>query len=356
MLREFIVNFSLESLQLGAAVGLLMRTRTILLIKLGAYLVFWLVAIVYLGITFAVASLVAQAIEIVGVILFIVALVATIPLYQLAYRYVFFMIKAAHIAVLSELIVHGSLPAGVGQLEWGKQQVQKRFGEVNAMFIVDELVSGVVRAFTRTVYTLTSWLPGETLQQLVRLVNRVIYYSTTYIDEAIMSRSFVRGNVPVWVNARDGVVLYAMVWKPLLTNAIALMVLSYLPLVAGFVILALPIGLIASAISASLGGWAIIATLVLAFLIKVAVGDAFAMTAMIAAYHRETKDMKPNQEAVNQLDAVSDQFQELKRKAQGEIDQYLARKRQQEAGAGSQPATPEPAPVDGGTGEQPPSV
>ncbi len=322
------MNFNLESLQLGQAFKLVMQTRSILAIKLGAYILFWIAALIYLGITFAVASLVAQAIEIVGVILFIVALVGIAPLYQLAYRYVFFMIKAAHIAVLSELIASGSLPKGVSQLSWGKERVEKRFGEVNAMFVVDELVSGIVRAFTRTVYSLTSFLPGDTLDQLVKIVNRVIWYATTYIDEAILARSFILQNVPVWVNARDGVILYGMVWKSLLKAAIALMVLSYIPFIVGFLILSLPIGLLMSAVSSSVGGWSVIATLILAFLIKVAVGDAFAMAVMISVYYRETKDLKPNAEMAARFDVVGDKFQELKSRAQGEIDKYRANQKQ----------------------------
>jgi hypothetical protein len=38
--------------------------------------------------------------------------------------------------------------------------VQERFGEVSAMFVVDEIVAGAVRAFTNTVYRIASWLPG----------------------------------------------------------------------------------------------------------------------------------------------------------------------------------------------------
>ncbi|NWG15519.1 MAG: hypothetical protein HXY41_02685 [Chloroflexi bacterium] len=345
------MNLDLRSLRLGEAFRLLMRTRSLLILKMGAYLLFWFLALIYLAITIGIASLVAQAIPLVGVILFIVAIIGVAPLYQLAYRYVFFMIKAAHIAVLSELLKNDNLPPGTGQLEWGRKRVEKRFGEVNAMFVVDELVSGVVRAFTNMVYRLTAWLPGDTLQQLVNILNRIIRYATNYIDEAILARSFMRDDIPVWVNARDGIVLYAMVWKPLLMNAIALMVLSYIPFIVGFLILALPIGLLASVISSSVGGWSIIATLILAFLVKVAVGDAFAMTAMIAAYHRETREMKPNPEMVAKLDAASDRFKEIKDRAQQEINRYLAGREKAKSRPAEEPQGGEP--VAGESTDQP---
>jgi hypothetical protein len=342
------MNFDLSSLEIGASFRLLMRTSPILMVKLGAYILFWVAALVYLGVTFLVASLIAQAIQIVGVILFIVAIISVVPLYKLAYRYVFFMIKAAHIAVISELLVNGKLPDGANQLEWGKDQVTSRFGEVNAMFLVDALVSGVVRAFTGTIYNVARMLPGDTMEQVAKILNRVVINSTNYIDEAVMSRSFIRKDVPVWVNARDGVVLYGMVWRPLLMNAIALSIISYLPFIVAFLVFSLPVGLLLSVISGSLAGWSLIFTLILAFLIKLAVGDAFAMTSIISAYYRHTQDLTPDPEMVAKLDAASDKFKELKDRAQQQIDQYTEK---QKSAQQQHPEPPEPA-TPAGTGDE----
>ena len=311
------MNF--DSLQLNKAFNLMMRTLPLVGIRLGAMIAFWVVGLIYLVIAGGVAFLIGNAIPILGVILFIVALVGTIPLYNLAYRYVFYMIKAAHIAVISELLVHDSLPAGVNQLSWGKERVQERFGEMNVMFVADELVEGVVRAFTNTVFAVTSWLPGDTLRTLVGIANRVVRYAMNYIDEAILARSFWVKDVNVWENARDGVALYAMVWKPLLMNAIALMIISYIPFIIGFIILAAPVGLLVSAISAPLAGWAIIFTLILAYLIKVAVGDAFAMAVIISTYRRETLNLEPSPEITQRLDSISDKFTQLRQRAEQEL-------------------------------------
>lgn len=323
---------NLNQLQLGAAFRLMMKTTPILLIRLGATLLFWLIAIVYFVIVGLVTWLVGQAIPLLGVILFIVALVGVGAFYHLAYRYVFYMIKAAHIAVISELLAKGELPAGVSQLEWGRKRVTERFGEMNVMFVVDEIVTGVIRAFTRTVYSVASWIPGDTIRTLVRIVNRVIENAMGYIDEAVLARSFYEERDNVWTNARDGVVLYAMVWKPILTNAIALMVISYIPFIVVFLLFSAPVGLIVNLFSSSLAGWAIIITLLLAFLIKVAVGDAFAMTAIIAAYYRETRELSPDPEMTARLDGLSDKFRDLKQRAESAVQ-----------GQGGTPATP-PAP------------
>lgn len=314
------MELDFSSIQIGKGINLLRQTLPIVLIRLGAMLAFWVVALLYLGITLTVASAIGQAIPLLGFILFIVALVGTVPLYNLAYKYVFFMIKAAHIAVLAEILKNGRLPSGEGQLAWGKQRVQERFGEMNVMFVVDEIVEGVIKAFTRTVYNFTAWLPGDSLDTLVKIINRVIQFSMTYIDEAILARSFWSEEENVWANARDGVALYAMVWKPLLMNAIALMILSYLPGIVGVIILALPVVLILG--STPLAGWTIIFLIFLAFLIKVAVGDAFAMAVMISSYQRETAGLEPNEEITSKLDAVSDKFTELRNRAMQEAEKF----------------------------------
>lgn len=308
---------NLKSLRLGQAFNLLRRTMPILMVRFGVMLAFWAAAIVYLLVTGGIALLVGQVSGLVGLILFLVALGAMLPLYKLAYRYVFYMIKAAHIAVIAELLVRDDLPSGTNQLAWGKQRVQDRFGEMNVMFVVDELVAAVVKSITNTVRLLTSWLPGESVDTMVNVLNRVIRYALTYIDEAILARRFWRdeeGNV--WANARDGVVLYSQAWRGLLVNAVALMVISYLPFVLVFIVFVLPIAGIASLISTTFAGWSILVTLLLAYSVKVALGDAFAMTAMIAAYQRETADMKPDPEMTAKLNQASDKFRELAQRAQ----------------------------------------
>ncbi|MEM9951293.1 MAG: hypothetical protein AAF846_06830 [Chloroflexota bacterium] len=313
-----------SSLKLNVALGLLTKTLPILLIRLGVMLLFWVVALIYLALVGGVAFLIGSAVDWLGGLLFIIAIVSVVPLYNLAYRYVFYMIKVAHIAVMAELLTNEKLklPPGRGQLEYGKQRVQEKFGEVNAMFVVDEIVSGVVRAFTRTVYNIARWLPGDTLDTLVKVINRVVTFASNYVDEAILARSFWQDEeTDVWENARDGVVLYAMSWKPIITSAVALMVISYLPSVAAFVIFAAPIGFLISLFSTQLAGWTLIFLLLFAWVIKVAVGDAFAVAAIISTYHRETVGKTPDPQMAAHLDQISDKFGDLKRRAQEAMTQ-----------------------------------
>ncbi len=316
---------NLQSLQLGQALRLLRLTAPLLLIRLGANILFWLVAIIYLVVVGGLAFLVGNAVPLLGVILFIVAIGGLGGLYHLAYRYVFYMIKAAHIALISDALTDKPLPAGTGQLDYGRRRVQERFTEMNVMFVIDELVTGVLRAFTGTVYRLTAWIPGDTVRTLVNIINRIIMLSLSYIDEAVLARGFYTRSESPFANARDGVVLYAMAWKPILTNAIALMILSYIPFILAVLIFSAPVGFLLAAINAELAGWSIIAIIALAWLLKVAVGDSFAMAAIIATYHRETAGLTPNPEMVARLDQISQQFSDLRRRAQEDLARLTRR-------------------------------
>ena len=99
-------------------------------------------------------------------------------------------------------------------------------------------------------------------------------------------RAFWRKDERLAIRPR-GLVLYGMVWKPLLMNAIALMLLSYVPFILVVVLLSAPAFCWRHLPAAR--RLSIVIVVVLALLVKVALGDSFAMIAMVAAYHRSTR-------------------------------------------------------------------
>lgn len=308
---------SLKSLQLGQAVRLVLRTLPIAGVRLGVTLAVWLGALLYLGAVAALAFLAARSFAWLGVVIGLIGLGAMVWLMKLAQRYLLYLVKAAQIAVMARMLTGETLPGGASQLQWGREQVASRFGEVSGMFVVDQVVTAVVRGFTRLVYGLVSWLPGDALRGLARVASRVVHYAVTYIDEAILARTFWLDDGTVWANARDGVVLYAMVWKPLLVNALALMGLSYIPGILVVALLAVPFAWLGDVISPSIGGWSIIAALAIGWAVKVAVGDSFAMAAIISAYQRSIQGLRPDPAMLERLGHVP-RFDELTRRVQDE--------------------------------------
>jgi hypothetical protein len=303
----------MPKLYLREAFALVMKTLPILWVRIGSYLVLGLGLGLYFAVVGGVAWLLGQLWAPLGVILFLVAIGGSFTLVNLATKYWFHLLRAAHTAVMTEFIVHGRGPDG-NQLEYGKQQVMARFKDTSILFGVDLLVSGIVKFIIRTFTRITSILPIPGMDGLGKLVERVAIMSTTYVDEAVLSRAYQEREDNVWAVARDGVVLYAQAWKPILANAVVLALLSYVEFFVFLLVLGLPalaIGAALPALKVTLGVMVVLG----AWMLKLAVSDSFSLAATLIAYHRSTAGMVPDAEWTAKLDSMSDKFRELGQKA-----------------------------------------
>src|SRR5690606_21169953 len=214
---------------------------------------------------------------------------------------------------MTEFIVTGQGPKE-SQLAYGKAQVLSRFRDTSILFGVDLLVNGIVKFIVRTFTRIASILPIPGVDSLGKLLERVAVMSTTYVDEAVLSRAYARREENVWAVAKDGVVLYAQAWKPILANAVVLAVLSFVEFLAFLLILGLPAAALA-AVAPGLGLPLAIGVLIGAWMLKLAVSDAIALAATLLAYHRATDGLEPDPAWVAKLDSASEKFRELGRKA-----------------------------------------
>jgi hypothetical protein len=329
-------------LYLGEALGLLGKTLPFIWIRLGSYLLLGLGLGVYFGIIGGVAWLLGQLWAPLGFILFLVAIGGAFGIVRWVTRYYFYLLKAAHTAVMTEFIVHGRGPSE-GQVAYGRKQVTERFKDTSIMFAVDQLVDGVVKRIVRTVVRIASILPIPGIDSLGKLLERVALMSSTYVDESILSRAYAKREQNVWGVAHEGVVLYAQAWKPIVANAVVLTLIGYVEFFLLLVILGLPALAIAAALPAA-GPVLGVMVVVGAWMLKLAVADAWSLAATLLAYHRTTLEMTPDPEWVAKLEGMSDKFKELGRKAQEAVAS---------AGAREGSAATAETPADAGTGEAP---
>ncbi|MEL7086321.1 MAG: hypothetical protein AAF268_07960 [Cyanobacteria bacterium P01_A01_bin.3] len=295
------------------AFSLLLKTMPFILIRLGTYALLGVGLTIYFAIAGGIAWLLGQLFGPLGFIIMLAAAAGAWGIVQWATRYFFYLLKAAHTAVLTELIVTGELPSG-SQVEYGKQQVTDRFRDTSIMFAVDRLVDGIVRGFNRKFARIADLLPIPGMDSLVGVVQTIIGFATTFIDESILSRAYRYREENVWAVAQDGVILYAQAWKPVLANAAALALVSYLEVLVVLVVLGLPaigLGLLVPALKTPLG----IMVLLAAWMFKLAFADAHALAATLLAYHRSTEDLTPDAEWQERLSGLSDKFRELVKNA-----------------------------------------
>jgi hypothetical protein len=303
----------MPKLYLSEALALLGKTLPFVWVRLGSYAVLFAALALYFGVVGGLAFLLGRLWAPLGVITFLVAIGGGFGLLRWVSRYYFYLLKAGHVAVMTEFVVHGQAPAE-GQIAYGKRQVTERFRDTSVMFAVDVLVDGAVKAVVRTFARIASILPIPGLDSLGKLLERVAVASTTYVDEAVLSRAYAKREQNVWAVAHEGVVLYAQAWKPILANAVVLTLIGYVEFIVFLAILAAPAFAFAAAFPAMAPVAAIMA-FAGAWLLKLAIADPFAMAATLIAYHRSTEGMQPDPEWTRKLEGASTKFQELGRKA-----------------------------------------
>lgn len=300
----------------GAAVSLLMKTMPFLLARLGVLTALTVAGIIYCAVLFGGFVFLGKLTPLLGWAWLIALGVVAGGIWRFAVRYVLYLIKAAHIAVLTELITTGSIANGnESMFHYGKRIVTERFGEVNVMFGLDMLIDGIVGAFNRTLDWVANLLPIPGLDSVMGVVRGVLRASTTYIDETIFSYNLARGDENVYRSSKDGLIYYAQNAKEVLKVGIWAVVLDKVLTFAIWVVMLGPAFVIAS----FMPGWATLLGLVFASMFAADVRSAFLrplfLTMVMVEFHTRVQNQPIHPEWDQRLSGVSDKFQELGRRA-----------------------------------------
>ncbi len=229
---------------------------------------------------------------------------------KLVRNYVLYLIKAAHVSVITQLAVQGDLPLNTDQLSFGLQTVFKYFLRVSILFGVDQLVRVVLKAFNRSVFRLLGFIPGA--GSLRGFSQRVLDYSLGYVDEAILSYTLLQPERNPWSAARDGLILYVQNWKTILGSGFVLALISY----GLTTILAAP-GLILFWAVPTLSGkvWAGVFAGI-ALVLKFAIMDPFSLTSVIVNFHAAIAGQTADPTWGRRLEEVSKEFKKFNSEAE----------------------------------------
>lgn len=230
-------------------------------------------------------------------------------------EYLLYILKAGHIAVLVELMQGKPLPDGQGQIAHARQVVTARFGEANLLFVLDQLIKGVIRAITGLVGGVAMILPIPGLQGLLGLFNTIVRISLTYVDEIILGYNIKVGSTNPWETSRQALVLYAQNGKRMVKNAIWLTLMLYVLAFVIFLVMLAPMATLFYIMPGHIAGWSFVAAIVFAWAFKAAVLEPFAIAALMAVYFDAIEGQVPNPEWDAKLSEVSEKFRELKGKA-----------------------------------------
>lgn len=302
-------------LYVGQASSILFRTLPYVVLRMLLYFAFGVVFLLYWIVVYFIGQGAAHIHDVARVVVWIVAFLLPFPMIKLFREYFLYVVKAGHVAVIAQLAFKGSLPEGTNQIQWGKDQVTKRFKETSVLFVVDRLVNGVIRSVNgmmQGIGNLFSGIPG--MEGLVKFAQVVLRFSLTYVDEAVLARNFLRDGEPVWESAKTGLVLYAQCWKEILKTAFLLGFMSIASYGILLILFLIPAFAFGKGHSNFLIVW-IIAAFVFAAVVKLAFFDPFALTNMILLYVKETEGKVPDPGWEQKLESVSGKFKEIKQKA-----------------------------------------
>lgn len=305
------------NLQIGRAFGIVMQTMPYLIYRAMIYGMLCIGFLIFLGMLGIVGAVFGGG---AAVVLFFICLVGGgfLGLGQLLGTYVLYMLKAGHVALITEIVEKGKLPADISQTAWAKERVMGYFKEVSVLALIDQLLKGIIRRLNRSVFNVMNVLPIPGTDGAAKAMQKIVDFSLTYVDEAIIAYTFRTKNENVFDAAKKGVILYAQSWKGILTNAVALTILSYVFTIVMALIFLIPLGIVALMLPDS---WAttkfflFVFALFLGFSMKWILFDPIACTSTILTFFHESEGQEPDAEWEARLDMASDKFTELKQKA-----------------------------------------
>jgi hypothetical protein len=259
-----------------------------------------------------------------GFIMFLIWLSATGVVNFILNHYLGYMLKAGHVAVITEAVTTGRIPDN--QVAYGKEKVKERFLTSNIYFVLDKLVAGAVRqlqrGFEKVAGSLGNIIPG--MNAIVSIGKLFISIALGYIDECCLGYTFLKKDQGAFKSAADGVVIYAQNWKKLLkdaakTTAIVVVLIIAVTLIS-FVLFAILSNLLFKD-----GSLKYIAQFVafliaccVALAIKVAFIDSYMLVKMMVSYMQEAPTTVITFDLYGKLCGLSAKFKELFNKGQQE--------------------------------------
>jgi len=306
--------------EIGKTIGILLRTMPFILMRMAIYFGITIAFVLSTGIGAGIGyglgawSNDAESFTVWGGI-FGFGLVAG-AIYWLR-EYLLYMLKAAHIAVMVRLIDGQPIPDGKSQIAYGRETVTARFGEANVLFVLDQLIKGVIRVVTGVIGGVAAFLPIPGLDTIAGFVNTVIRISLTYVDEIILGYNMRINSQNPWETSRQALVLYTQNGKTMIRNAIWLSIFLYILAFAVFLLALAPAAALLYVLPGEWAGYAFVLAIVFAWSFKAAVLEPFAIAALMSVYFKMIEGQVPNPEWDAKLSDVSAKFREIKDKALG---------------------------------------
>ncbi len=242
--------------------------------------------------------------------------ILTAVVYEVVINYMGYIVKAAHIAVVTQAVTTGTIPDNMYAV--GKEMVQKRFGATNAYFVIDKLITGAVKQLQSGVGKLDNALGNiPVISTILSFVQLFIGIALGYIDECCLGYTFTKPEDGAFKAGCDGVVVYFQNIKHLLKSALGttltVMVVSCLAWVISFLATSGVLGLLGVPWFVS-----VLISVMLTIIVKGSFVDSYMMVKTMVSYMEVAPSTQITFDIYGKLCKLSSKFKSLFTKAQEE--------------------------------------
>ncbi|TVQ87861.1 MAG: hypothetical protein EA400_10120 [Chromatiaceae bacterium] len=306
---------AIEQASLATAIGLLRKTMPYALMRFGILLAVSIGTLIWLGATVGGGVWLGEFVHpFIGMGWLIGGFGLYGYIWYMVVRYGLYLIKAGHIAVLTELITRNQIDTGEKHMfAYGKDVVLARFKEVNMLFGLDLLIAGVIKAFNRTLDFVGRLLPVPGMQGLTQLVGLLLNAMTTHIDETLFSYNLARGDDNPWRSSRDGLVYYAQNAMDILKTAVWIVILEKILTVITWLLLLLPAFGVAYLMPGSqVAIWAFVIAALFAWNVKSAFLHPLFLIMIMTRFHVSVRGQPIDETWDTRLERISGKFAKIK--------------------------------------------
>ena len=238
--------------------------------------------------------------------------VITLTIYPLADRLGGYLVRAGHIAVITESVIKGTIPEK--PVSFGVKTVRNRFPVTATYFVVHNLVQKAIRQISRLMWSIAGDISMLlNLSMLDSLFSAYMKIAIGSIVDCCLGYTYSHPKRGAFQCACDGVVLYAANWKHMTKSAAKALAI--------FIVGPAVIFLAGVFSVKTLSLWIlpiVLFALYLATAVKNAVVDSYVVCRMVAEYNECTISSELSDEYYETLKTTSSKFRNLCRAAKDE--------------------------------------
>ncbi|MEO1748085.1 MAG: hypothetical protein AAFR27_05600 [Pseudomonadota bacterium] len=227
-------------------------------------------------------------------------------------EYTLYLVKAGHIAVMGEMMDGARIPANLSQVGLGARTVKENFAEASVLFVLDQLIKGVLKVIESFFKRIGSLIPF--ISPILSLLESIITIAVTYVDEMILAHIMRTRPANVWRAGADALVIYAQNAKLMFKNAfwLAMFLIVFEVTIFAAIYFLVPLPDFVDFTIEGANGARMAAGIIGVVLVAGVFVEPFSVCAMLQVFNKVARTQTPDPEVERRLAERSEEFRDLR--------------------------------------------